>query len=366
VFEKARIIDAEFIRTNLVFLPLNVSWWNLPASPIPSIFLHGNAAQLWSSAVFLWIFGPELEERIGGKKFLALFIFTGLAGKIIAVFTGLALFRESYHGWGASPAVAGIMGVFLVRCYFLKPALRLPLPGKTRSQLRVNPLLPLGLFFILDLNAGFIALARDDSGIGQWTHFLSLAAGMLLALGLGLHNAAAEEKFIADGTTIVDHPDFFSGGESFLRAALEQNPEDETALLGLARLKSAASPEKSRDLFQRAIQSALGSSPERAARIFREYFQRAGPPLEPDLMYRLSGILYQEGDHDSAARSLEKIVDRDSGSARLRERAFLQLISILAENNLYDAASFRLRQFTRKFPHSSLLASAREKCRTPE
>jgi membrane associated rhomboid family serine protease len=366
VIEKAGIADAESIRNNLVFLPLRVRWWNLLASPFPSIFLHGSAAQLWTSAVFLWIFGPELEERIGGKKIFFLFIFSALAGKIIAVFAGLALFHESYHGWGASPAVAGIMGVFLVRCYFLKPALRLPLPGTARSKLRVNPLLPLGLFFILDLNAGFIALARDDSAIGQWTHFLSLAAGMLLALSLDLHSAAAEEKFIADGTAIVDHLDFFRGGESFLRAALEQNPENEAALLGLARLKSAAGPEESRDLFQHAIRSALRSSPERAARLFREYFQMTGPPLEPDLVYRLSAILYQEGDHDTAARSLEKIVDRDSGASRLRERAFLQLISILAENSMYDAASFRLRQFAKEFPRSKLLAGAREKCRIPE
>jgi membrane associated rhomboid family serine protease len=366
VVEKAGVADAEFIRNNLVFLPLKVSWWNILASPFPSILLHGSAAQLWTGALFLWIFGPELEERIGGKKLIFLFIFSALAGKIIAVFAGVALFHQSYHGWGASPAVAGIMGAFWVRCYFLKPALRLPLPGKARSRLRVNPLLPMGLFFVLDLNAGFIALARDDSGIGQWTHFLSLAAGMLLALAMNLHGAAAEEKFIADGSAVVDHPDFFRGGESFFRAALEQDPENEAALLGLARMKGSSGGREGRDLFQRAIRSALRSSPERAVRLFREYSHASGVPLDPDLMYRLSGILYQEGDHEAAARSLESIVDGDCGAARLREKAFLQLISILAENNLQDAAFVRLRQFERTFPHSPLLASARKKCCVPE
>lgn len=364
ILERGGIADPGFIRANYVFLPLSIRWWSLLASPVTSIFLHQNAAQLWSAAAFLWIFGPDLEKRIGGKKVVCLYIFSGLAGKIVAIFAGLAFFRESYHGWGASPAVAGIMGAFLVRCYFLKPAVRLP--GAARFQLRVNALVPLGLFFAMDLNAGFIGLARGGSGIGHWTHFLSLATGMLLALGLNLHTAAAEEKFIADGKALVDHPDFFSGGESFLRAALEQNPENETALLGLARLKKTTGREESRDLFERAIHLAMRASPERAARIFSEYFKTEGPPLEPDLMYRLSAILYQEGDRDTAARALEMIVDRPAGAAPLRERAFLQLISILAENTMHDAASSRLRQFAEEFPRSRLLAAAREKCRLPE
>ncbi len=291
---------------------------------------------------------------------------SGLAGKIAAVFVGLAFFHESYHGWGASPAIAGIMGVFLVRCPFLKPALRLPLPASPRGMLRVNALLPLGLFFALDLNSGFVGLAGAGSGIGHWTHFLGLAAGMLLALGLDLHTAAAEEKFSANGGALSDHPDFFSDGESFLRAALEQNPENETALLGLARLKRTAAPGESRDLFQRAIQVALRTSPERAARIFGEYFKNEAPALEPDLMYRLAAILYQEGDRDTAARSLEAIIDQGAAAALLRERAFLQLISVLAENGMHDAATTRLRQFARAFPRSALLAGARERCRLGE
>lgn len=366
VFERAGIANHGFIRANYVFLPLSISWWSLLASPLLSVFLHGSAAQLWSGAAFLWVFGPDLEKRVGGMRLICLFVFSGLAGKIVSVFAGLAFFHESYHGWGASPAIAGLMGAFLVRCNFLKPALRLPLPGSSRFTVRVNALLPLGLFFALDLNAGFVGLARGGSGIGHWTHFLSLATGMLLALGLDLHTAAAEEKFSADGTALMEHPDFFSDGESFLRAALEQNPENETALLGLARLKRTAGPAESRDLFERAIHLALRTSPERAARIFGEYFKTEGPPLGPDLMYRLSAILYQEGDRDTAARSLEMIIDRPAGAVPLRERTFLQLISILAENDMHDAAAFRLRQFAKEFPRSRLLASAREKCRLRE
>ena len=366
VFERAGIADYEFIRANYVFLPLSVSWWSLLASPLLGIFLHGSAAQLWCGAAFLWVFGPDLEKRVGGKRVICLFILSGLAGKIVAVFAGLAFFHEAYHGWGASPAIAGIMGAFLVRCYFLKPALRPPLPGSPRVTLRVNALLPLGLFFALDLNSGFVGLARGGSGIGHWTHFLSLADRHAAGVGHGPAHRAAEEKFSANGGALVDHPDFFSDGESFLRAALEQNPENETALLGLARLKRATAPVRAGIFFNGPSRWPCAPARSGPPAYFGEYFKNegsaAGPrPDVPPGGHPLPGGRPRHrrplagGDHRPArdrrpaARTGFPAADLRPG----RERH--------ARRRRFPPAAVHAR-----VPALRLLAGAREKCRSAE
>jgi TolA-binding protein len=79
------------------------------------------------------------------------------------------------------------------------------------------------------------------------------------------------------------------------------------------------------------------------------------------LQYRLAGILYNQGEHEPAARSLEMVIGEPSGSDTVRAGAFLQLILILAENGMQEPARYRLRQFEEIFPNSPLLESARAK-----
>ena len=82
--------------------------------------------------------------------------------------------------------------------------------------------------------------------------------------------------------------------------------------------------------------------------------------LEPDLEYRLSGYFYSQGENKKAIRSLEMVVDEPSTKEATRERAYFQLISVLAENRQIEGAQFRLRQFGETFPQSTLLQRARE------
>jgi membrane associated rhomboid family serine protease len=353
--------DAKFMFANFIFLPEKITWWNILVSPITSMFLHASAGHLWGNMISFWAFGPAVEERMGAGKFISLYFVTGLLGSLTSVVVFRLFFSGTLHGLGASGAIAGIMGVFIVRCYFKKLVIPLPLFGLVNAKLKVNSLLPLGFFFLMDLKGGFQQLSGGNSKIGYWAHVGSLVAGILIAARLKLQKAAAEEKYTEQGLAAMDDQYFRRESVDSLKAALQLNPENEAALLGLAREYAVTRKPEGRELFQEVIRLKLRSSPEQAAAIYKEYFNTYNRMIEPDLQYRLAGIFYRQGDHEPATRTLEMIILEPSASDDTRQRAFYQLVIILAENNMLEAAQYRLRQFKEQFPKSELLKAAEEK-----
>ncbi|MCJ7524796.1 MAG: rhomboid family intramembrane serine protease, partial [Candidatus Aminicenantes bacterium] len=358
--ELSTLTDFEFMLANFSFLPDKITWWNILVSPITSMFIHSHWGHLWGNMAFLWAFGPAVEERLGVKKFILLYLVTGILGKLTAAYIHFNLLDKIYHGLGASGAIAGIMGVFMVRCYFKKLVIPIPLFGLISFKLRINSLLPLGFFFLRDFQGGVDRLAGINRGIGYWVHVGSMVAGMLIAARLKLHRAAAEESYTEAGIRAIDRPVYGESGEKQLFNAMAINPKNEAALLGLARIKASSRRPEGREYFQEAINLALGSDPKRAVEMYNEYLQAYNRMLEPGLQYRLARIFHSQGNFEGAARSLEMIVAEPTANDATREQAFSQLIAILAEKGLIESAQFRCRQFGEAFPHSTLLKRAQE------
>jgi membrane associated rhomboid family serine protease len=350
-----------FIVKNLSFLPHHITGWNILLSPFSSMFLHADAGHLWGNMISFWAFGPAVEERIGARRFILLYFATGILGGLSAVIIFRIFMSETFHSIGASGTIAGITGVFLVRCYFKKLVVPLPLLGLINAKLKINSLLPLGLFFLLDIRSGFKQLAGSGTPVAYWVHVGSMVAGMIIAARLKLHGAAAEEKYTEEGLAAMDGQ--FSRRQSIdsLQAALQLNPQNEAALLGLAREYAITRKPEGRDLFQEAIRLKLRSSPEQAAEIYMEYRNSYQSMLEPGLQYRLAGIFYRQDEHEPAARLLETIILEPSAGSDTRQRAFFQLIVLLAENNMLEAAHYRLEQFKEQFPDSELARAAEDK-----
>ena len=364
IFYAMRPLSAHALESMLnhyCFLPVVRGGWHYLVSPLTSLFLHADPGHLWGNMAFLWAFAPAVEERLGTKKFIALYLLTGIIGGLVSIVVLRLFFSATTHAIGASGAVSGIMGIFMVRCYFKKLVIPVPVFILVNAKLKLNSLVVLGFFFLQDLNGGFRQLSGSRSPIGYWAHIGSLAAGFILALLFRLHAKAAEEKYTEVGLQAAEST--FSRRESFasLQAALELNPDNEAALLGLAREYAITRKPEGRDLFQRAIRLKLRSNPEQATEIYREYFSVYNRMLDPDLQYRLSSVFYKLGDHEPAARSLEMIILEPSANDDTRQRAFYQLIILLAENNMLEAAHYRLEQFREHFPESELVRTAEEK-----
>ncbi len=81
-------------------------------SLLTSMFLHGGWLHLLGNMLFLWVFGRNLEDLIGGGRFLVFYLVCGLAAAVVQV---VASPNVRVPTIGASGAIAGVMGAYLIK-----------------------------------------------------------------------------------------------------------------------------------------------------------------------------------------------------------------------------------------------------------
>lgn len=354
------ILDGPYRETvldNLSFLPEKPHSWNLLLSPLTSMFLHGDAGHLWWNMIFLWAFGLVLERRIGWRQFALLYLSTGIISGLISVAIPIIVFQTFTHGIGASGAIVGIMGVFAVRLYFKRLVFPIPILGfftlivPLSLKIKVNSLFVVGMYFMMDLQGGILTLLGSPTETNYWAHIGGMVSGILLALRFRFQDREIEDMYTEKALAAIESESGLAQAEKFLRRVLELNPENEAALLALARKKSRSLPsDEGRMLYQRIIRLTLETVPERAAEVFAEYFSIYRLPLDPAAQYRLTSPLQRSGGSDLAARALEVIADDPKTPQRWAERNLFKLAQILEELRLPEAARFRYEQLLERFP----------------
>ena len=146
------------------------SWF----TPLTSMFLHGGWFHLIGNMWFLWVFGNNVEDSMGGVRFIVFYIVCGLAAAAAQTFTNPS---SSVPMVGASGAISGVMGAYIV----LYPRVRvhmLVVLGFFITRIVVPAYLMLGYWLLLQLIGG--ALATETGGVAFWAHAGGFAAGALL------------------------------------------------------------------------------------------------------------------------------------------------------------------------------------------
>ncbi|HEV8628716.1 MAG TPA: rhomboid family intramembrane serine protease [Thermoanaerobaculia bacterium] len=149
-----------------------------------SMFLHGGWAHIGGNMLFLWIFGDNVEDRVGHLRFL---IFYLLCGYTAAYAQAVASPHSTVPTVGASGAIAGVLGAYL----FLFPRARvltLVILGFYARTVAVPALLYLPLWFLIQLVSGVASIGRTSAeagGVAFWAHIGGFVAGPLLMLLLG-------------------------------------------------------------------------------------------------------------------------------------------------------------------------------------
>jgi len=144
-----------------------------------SMVLHdpsGFGCHFLGNMLFLWIFGEAVERRIGAASYLAFALAAGLAAAVAQI---AAHPNSTTPTIGASGAIAGLMGAYLVLQPRGKIRSLLLLPYRV-SAVQVPALLYLGLWFAMQL------LPRGpDGGVAGWAHAGGFGFGALAMLALG-------------------------------------------------------------------------------------------------------------------------------------------------------------------------------------
>jgi membrane associated rhomboid family serine protease len=147
------------------------------------MFLHASWLHLMGNALFLWIFAPRVENRLGRPRFLAFYLLGGLAAAAGHVLADPASEAPMI---GASGAISAVLGAYVV----LFPRARiqsLVFLVFFYELIAVPSVVVLGFWFALQLIDGFASLgltAEASGGIAFWAHVGGFIAGVVMALPL--------------------------------------------------------------------------------------------------------------------------------------------------------------------------------------
>lgn len=157
-----------------------------PSPPIPaltivtSMFLHGSVLHVGFNMLFLFVFGPAVEQRCGHLRFLAFYLVCGIAGGVAQISVGPG---SHVPALGASGAIAGVLGAFLVTDPFAPIRTIVPI-GCFPLFLRLPAILVIGLWAGTQFVTGFGTIsdraAESQGGTAYFAHIGGFCAGVLL------------------------------------------------------------------------------------------------------------------------------------------------------------------------------------------
>src|SRR5262245_16079884 len=147
-----------------------------PATLISSMFLHGSWSHVLVNMWYLWIFGDNVEDRMGHGRFLVFYLLCG----IVAALGQVAIDPEStLPTIGASGAIAGVMGAYFVLYPHSRVLTVIPLIFIFMRVVELPAIVLLGFWFLMQLyNAGSVAATAGTHGSGG-VAFMAHVAGFL-------------------------------------------------------------------------------------------------------------------------------------------------------------------------------------------
>jgi len=359
-------VDPAFIFNNLIFLPFEPNLVNVPISLLTSVFLHISDGHLWGNMLFLWAVGTVVEKRIGAKRFLLFYLLAGVIAGLLPVLIDFVFFQRAAHGLGASGAIAGVMGLFAVRCYFKSMVFPLPILGifslilPISLKVRLNSLVIIGLFFLADLSGGIDQIAGESrSNIGHWAHIGGMVSGIVLGMMFKLGEQAVEERHFEIGSQALSKRGDLYQGEESLRFTLEKNPDNADATLMLARVLSKFQPtEEGGALYRKGMDMLIAARPKEVAAAFKEYYELYVRGVNPKTQFRLASFFHQQKDYEWAARCLELLADDAATPDEIREKAMFQCARQMEIVGKFDVARHYYQLFIDTFPTSPFIAKA--------
>jgi len=156
-----------------------------PRAVVPvftSMFLHGGWMHLLGNMWYLWIFGDNIEDRLGKARFLLLYFGAGVCAVVAQTVSAPG---STVPMIGASGAIAGVLGAYMVSYPYARVTTLVPL-FMFITFVELPALLVLGFWFVIQLLNGTASLGAEFSGaaggVAWWAHIGGFVAGIVLVL----------------------------------------------------------------------------------------------------------------------------------------------------------------------------------------
>ena len=143
---------------------------------LTAMFMHGGWMHLIGNMLFLWIFGDNVEDRIGHVKFLIFYLLAGFAATFAQYYVSS---NSAIPNVGASGAIAGVLGAYLLMFPHSRVNVLLG-----RQIVAMPAFAVLGLWILFQIISGFMMSDQraDVGGIAYMAHIGGFVAGLAMAL----------------------------------------------------------------------------------------------------------------------------------------------------------------------------------------
>lgn len=146
-----------------------------------SMFMHASWLHIGGNMLYLWIFGDNIEDRVGSVKFLLFYLLCGLAANAADI-----MFKTDsiIPSLGASGAIAGVLGAYLV--LFPKRKVKVLV---ARQVVTMPAFIVLGLWILLQVFSQISVVGGQTGGIAYMAHIGGFVAGVALIFLFGARRA---------------------------------------------------------------------------------------------------------------------------------------------------------------------------------
>jgi len=182
-FDAWALVPVQLTESFQGVLPAPASEW---ITLVSSQFLHGGFFHVGGNLLYLWVFGNNIEDRLGHIKFLIFYLGCGaLAGLTQWVFDP----SSAVPTIGASGAIAGVMGAYILRFPRAYIVTLIPLIIFF-TTIRIPAIFFLGFWFVQQALFSLASLSSEvnlgSSGVAYWAHSGGFVFGLILGPLLGL------------------------------------------------------------------------------------------------------------------------------------------------------------------------------------
>jgi membrane associated rhomboid family serine protease len=158
-----------------------------------SMFSHAGLLHIGGNMLYLWIFGNNVEDRLGSLRYLAFYLLVGIAATLGQGFMSTT---SDIPNLGASGAVAGVLGAYILlfpRARVLTAVIIIFFI----ELVRIPAIIVIGVWFLLQLASGVGSLGgAQQGGVAYFAHVWGFAAGLLLVLPLIVADRTRRTRFM--------------------------------------------------------------------------------------------------------------------------------------------------------------------------
>ena len=164
-------------------------WFTL----ITSMFMHGGIAHIFGNMLFLWIFGDNIEDRLGHLRYVIFYLVCGVLASLAHVFTTVALASSDASmlipSLGASGAISGVLGGYLLLFPTKKVMVII-----SWFVTAVPAFIAIGLWFVFQIinSLGMLGSGSQAGGVAYAAHIGGFLAGLVLIKIFAIGRPASE------------------------------------------------------------------------------------------------------------------------------------------------------------------------------